>query len=43
MDAEEGVITISHVLGEEQKIECPIAGTPGPSTFYWESLDSGQT
>jgi hypothetical protein len=42
VEATEGVRTINHEIGEEEKIECPVAGYPGPSTFYWESLDSEQ-
>ena len=38
--AVEGVSTFSHVLGEEQRIECPVSGHPGPSTFYWQ-FESG--
>ena len=41
VEAVEGVSTFNHVVGEEQKIECPIGGVPGPSVFYWQLLDTG--
>ena len=43
MQAEQGVRTINHNVGEDLKVECPITGNPGPSIFHWESVDSGQT
>lgn len=42
VQAEQGVRTIHHNVGEDLTVECPIAGNPGPSIFHWESVDSGQ-
>lgn len=36
VDAEEGVSTFPHIVGEEQKIKCPVVGHPGPESYYWQ-------
>lgn len=41
VNAEKGVSTFTHVVGEEQMVECPIAGHPGPESFYWQNTSSG--
>ena len=36
VDAEKGVSTFTHTVGEEQKITCPVVGNPGPDLYYWQ-------